>query len=111
MRNILLSLGAIAILSGTPALAQGGMKTKPMTGMSMADMKQMNMCMGMSRDKMMKNTACMKMMKMHPEMMKMSAAEMKTMRSCMAMSGDKMMKTAMCSNMMKKYPTMMKPVA
>ncbi len=42
---------------------------KPMK-MSMADKKMMAKCNAMTHEMMMKNKSCMKMMKMHPDMMK-----------------------------------------
>ena len=66
---------AIFALTGGAAFAQGGTMikgdamAKPMK-MSRADTKMMKSCHAMSHDMMMKNKGCMKMMKMHPDMMK-----------------------------------------
>lgn len=65
---------AAAMLAGTmsaPAYAQmaSDQAMKPMK-MSMAQKKMMTKCKAMSNEMMMKNKGCMKMMKMHPEMMK-----------------------------------------
>ena len=79
---ILIAIAAAAFAAGSPALAQmqndsmskGAMSSDEgmMSGkkMSMADKKMMAKCNGMSHDMMMKNKGCMKMMKMHPDMMK-----------------------------------------
>ena len=74
---------AAAMLAGTigaPAFAQmsndammkkDGMKSSGShTKMSTKDKKMMTKCNGMSHEMMMKNAGCMKMMKMHPDMMK-----------------------------------------
>jgi hypothetical protein len=71
-----LGLSLLAISAGG-ALAQSGMTSsdtmsKPMAApmsMSKHDMKMMKTCQGMSHDMMMKKAGCMKMMKMHPDMM------------------------------------------
>lgn len=90
-RNLTVAAAA-AILAVTPALAQmsngsmssgqmpsgsmssgqmsnGSMASDPSMKMSAADKKTMAKCQGMPHDMMMKNRSCMKMMKMHPEMM------------------------------------------
>ena len=82
---MLIAVAAAAVAAGTPALAQmqsDSMKKGEMSSdkgmmssgkdmkMSMADKKMMAKCNGMSHDMMMKNKGCMKMMKMHPDMMK-----------------------------------------
>ena len=69
------ALGAmLASFAAGGAFAQtmstGSMSTGDMSKMSSADMKKMKSCQGMSHDMMMKNKGCMKMMKMHPDMMK-----------------------------------------
>ncbi len=71
----LVAISAMSIAAATPALAQdammkGGMKSDKMMKMSDTDTKKMKMCQAMPHDKMMKNAGCMKMMKMHPDMMK-----------------------------------------
>ncbi|MEC3909038.1 hypothetical protein U5A82_00690 [Sphingobium sp. CR2-8] len=71
----LIAISAMSIATVTPALAQdammkGGMKSDKMMTMSAADTKKMKMCQAMPHDKMMKNAGCMKMSKMHPDMMK-----------------------------------------
>ena len=70
----LLTMSAMSIAVATPSLAQdammkGGMKSDHMMKMSHADTMKMNSCKAMSHDMMMKNAGCMKMMKMHPDMM------------------------------------------
>lgn len=73
---------AAALLAGTvsaPVLAQdsngammkkdGMMSSGSGMKMSMSDKKMMKKCNGMSHDMMMKSKGCMKMMKMHPDMM------------------------------------------
>jgi len=71
----LIAFSAMSIAAATPALAQdammkGGMKSDKMMKMSAADTKKMKMCQAMPHDKMMKNAGCMKMSRMHPDMMK-----------------------------------------
>lgn len=71
----LIAISAMSIATVTPALAQdammkGGMKSDKVMKMSAADTKKMKMCQAMPHDKMMKNVGCMKMSKMHPDMMK-----------------------------------------
>ena len=63
---------ALLLLAGGSALAQGAMTSHDsmMSGMSKHDMMMMQHCQGMSHDAMMKSHSCMKMMKMHPDMMK-----------------------------------------
>lgn len=79
--RILIIAAASVFAAGTPALAQmqndsmskGSMSSDHMMSgkkMSAADKKMMAKCQGMSHDMMMKNKGCMKMMKMHPDMMK-----------------------------------------
>ena len=63
-----------AMLAGTmaaPAFAQmaSDHAMKP-TKMSMAQKRMMTKCNAMSHEMMMKNKSCVKMMKMHPDMMK-----------------------------------------
>jgi Spy/CpxP family protein refolding chaperone len=72
--NSMKLLCAAAMLAGTitaPAYAQmaADHAMKPMK-MSMAQKKMMTKCKSMSHDMMMKSNGCMKMMKMHPDMMK-----------------------------------------
>ena len=77
--------------SGSMMKSEGAMAAQPMK-MSAADMKTMKTCKAMSSDKMMKNKACAKMAKAHPDMMK-SDAMMKNdsmMKSDGAMSSDAM---------------------
>ena len=73
---------AVAMVAGAPAYAQmsnGAMSNGSMSSgsmmagskkMSMSDKKMMTKCQGMDHDMMMKDKGCMKMMKMHPDMMK-----------------------------------------
>lgn len=73
----LIAMSALSIAAAAPSIAQdammkGGMKSGGMK-MSDAEMKKMKSCNGMSRERMMKNADCMKMMKMHPDMMKQDA--------------------------------------
>ena len=83
--RILIAAALAAFAAGTPALAQmqsdsmkkgemssdnGMMSSDKGMKMSAADKKMMAKCNGMSHDMMMKNKGCMKMMKMHPDMMK-----------------------------------------
>ncbi len=76
MSSSKLTLGSIALVlaTGTPAFAQDGMMSAG--GMQPASMKMtksqmasMNRCKKMSHPMMTKNRTCMKMMKMHPDMM------------------------------------------
>ncbi|GHH25569.1 hypothetical protein GCM10008023_39030 [Sphingomonas glacialis] len=70
-----LALGSIALVlaTGAPAFAQNGMMSSG--GMQPAGMKitksqmaSMNRCKKMSHHMMTKNRTCMKMMRMHPDM-------------------------------------------
>ena len=80
MKSIKLMCAAAMLAGaiGAPAFAQMSndsmMKKDGMSGshmkMSAADKKMMTKCSGMSHDMMMKDKGCMKMMKMHPDMMK-----------------------------------------
>lgn len=73
MRAItLIAMSALSIAAAAPALAQGMMNKGEMK-MSAAETKKMKACNAMSHDKMMKNAGCVKMMKMHPDMMKHDA--------------------------------------
>jgi hypothetical protein len=77
----LLAVSALSLAIAAPAIAQDGMmkdgmKSDGMMKMSMADKKKMAKCNAMSHDMMMKNAGCMKMMKMHPDMMKGDGAMM-----------------------------------
>ena len=70
-----ISLCAMALGAATPALAQDAMMkdgAKPHGEMKMSDaeMKKMKACNAMSHEMMMKDSDCVKMMKMHPDMMK-----------------------------------------
>ena len=64
----------IANVMSAPASAQmasgNKMSSGHMMNMSMSQKHMMTKCHGMSHDRMMKNKNCMKMMKMHPDMMK-----------------------------------------
>jgi hypothetical protein len=71
----LLAISAFSVAAAAPVMAQdammkGGMKSDSMMKMSAADTRKMHKCNAMSHDMMMKNAGCMKMMKMHPDMMK-----------------------------------------
>lgn len=74
---------ALLVLAGGSAFAQGAMASHDSmtSGMSKHDMMMMKHCQAMDHDAMMKSRSCMKMMKMHPDMMKDGA-----------MSNDEMMK-------------------
>ena len=64
----------IAGAMSAPASAQmasgNAMSSGHMMKMSASHKRIMTKCMAMSHDGMMKNKSCMKMMKMHPDMMK-----------------------------------------
>ena len=69
IKAMALGLCLLALTSGA-AFAQDAMKTDSMSKpMSKHDMKMMKSCQAMDHDKMMANKGCMKMMKMHPDMM------------------------------------------
>ena len=75
--NSIKSICAGVLLAGAlavPALAQMASEQpmKPMKPMKMsvADKRMMAKCNAMTHDMMMKNKTCMKIMKMHPDMMK-----------------------------------------
>ena len=69
LKTAAFSLATLALLGGA-AYAQDSMTHNDMTnGMSKHDMMMMKKCQGMDHDMMMKNKGCMKMMKMHPDMM------------------------------------------
>ena len=78
MKTTLILITAAALGLGAPAFAQmqsgsmdkGAMSSGSDMKMSMADKKMMTKCQKMSHAMMMKNKGCMKMMKMHPDMMK-----------------------------------------
>ncbi len=74
------TLIAVSVLSvaAVPVLAQDNMMShdKMSMKMSAADKRKMASCNAMSHDKMMKNAGCMKMMKMHPDMMKSDSGMM-----------------------------------
>ena len=72
-----LILGSIALVlaTGAPAFAQNGMMASGgmhPSGMKMTktQMASINRCKKMSHRMMMKSRTCMKMMKMHPDMMR-----------------------------------------
>ncbi len=70
----LIAASAFAVSLAAPAMAQDNMSSGAMASsssmkMSPMMMKKMNKCKAMSHDMMMKNASCMKMAKMHPEMM------------------------------------------
>lgn len=72
--KLILGFIALALAAGAPAFAQNGMMGSAGMhpgGMKMtkAQMASMNRCKKMSHHMMMKNRTCMKMMKMHPDMM------------------------------------------
>ena len=91
----MISLASCAGIAQTASVA-------PMR-MSAADHKQMEACMAMSSDVMMKNESCKAMM----QKMNMSEMDMKKMMSCKAMPKDAMMKDVSCSSMMQMHPDMM----
>ena len=80
MKSIKLMCAAAMLAGAAPAFAQmsndammkkdGMMSSGSHMKMSMKDKKMTAKCQGMSHDMMMKNAGCMKMMKMHPDMMK-----------------------------------------
>ena len=67
--TLALAAGLALTLAAGSALAQDAMKSDSMAKMSSKDMKMMKSCQAMDHDKMMANKGCMKMMKMHPDMM------------------------------------------
>lgn len=73
------TLIAVSVLSvaAVPAIAQDTMMSHDkMMKTSAADKRKMASCNAMAHDKMMKNAGCMKMMKMHPDMMKSDSGTM-----------------------------------
>ena len=78
--KLMCAAAVLAGLIGTPAFAQvsndammkkdGLMSSDSKMKISLKDKKMIARCNGMSHDMMMKNAGCMKMMKMHPDMMK-----------------------------------------
>ncbi len=71
----LITISVLAITAAAPAVAQNAMmkdeiKSDSMMKMSKADMEKMKSCKAMSHKMMMKDAGCVKMMKMHPDMMK-----------------------------------------
>jgi hypothetical protein len=69
----LIAVSAAAMSLAAPAFAQdamanGAMGSAPMK-MTPKETKKMTNCKAMSHDMMMKNAGCMKLMKMHPDMM------------------------------------------
>ena len=70
MKTTLALALAAGLLTAGAASAQDAMKSDSMSKpMSHHDMKMMKSCQAMDHDKMMANKGCMKMMKMHPDMM------------------------------------------
>ena len=78
--KLLCAAASLAFIAGAPAFAQDAMAKDSMhkdammssdshMKMSMKDKHMMTKCQGMDHDMMMKNKGCMKMMKMHPDMM------------------------------------------
>jgi hypothetical protein len=78
--KLLCAAASLALIAGAPAFAQDAMGKDSMnkggtassgSGMKMSakDKKMMTKCQGMDHGMMMKNASCMKMMKMHPDMM------------------------------------------
>jgi hypothetical protein len=108
MKTLKITALAVAMIASTVAgCAQTNQApTMPMNKSMMmgdADKMQMNSCMGMSHDMMMKDMKCMNMMKK----MNMSDADMAMMAKCHGMSHDMMMKDTKCMDMMKMHPDMM----
>jgi uncharacterized protein involved in copper resistance len=76
--RMLCAAAALGLVAGAPAYAQmsndsmskGSMMSGDKMKMSASDKKKMTKCQGMDHDMMMKDKGCMKMMKMHPDMMK-----------------------------------------
>ena len=71
MKVVAIGLAAVMLSSGA-AYAQDSMSKDSMSKggmMSKKDSMMMKKCQGMDHDKMMKSKSCMKMMKMHPDMM------------------------------------------
>ena len=64
---------AFAVAAGSAFAADDAMKSDAMK-MSAHDSKMMKSCQAMTHDAMMKSHACMKVMKMHPDMMKSDGA-------------------------------------
>jgi hypothetical protein len=68
----LLTVSALSLATAAPVMAQDAMMKDNMAStahMTMSQKHMMKKCNAMSHDMMMKNAGCMKMMKMHPEMM------------------------------------------
>ena len=59
-----------AVAAGSAFAADDAMMKSDSMKMSHHDQMMMKSCQSMSHDMMMKNRGCMKMMKMHPDMMK-----------------------------------------
>lgn len=81
MRSIVLALTALTVTFAAPAVAQNAMSSPSKMGthdqmssdamkMSAADTRKMKSCNAMSREAMMKDAGCAKLMKAHPDMMK-----------------------------------------
>ncbi len=76
LKTTCLSVALLAFAGGAYAQAdhmnssKDNMSSSGSMHMSKSQMKMMHGCQAMSHDEMMKNSKCMKMMKMHPDMMK-----------------------------------------
>jgi hypothetical protein len=66
LKSAALGLALLAFAGGSAVAMPDGAMHK----MSAKHMKKMKSCQAMDHDMMMKNKGCMKMMKMHPDMMK-----------------------------------------
>lgn len=66
------SMGGQDRSMGGSTMGNGGMSTG-MAKMSKSQMATMKRCQAMTSDKMMKNRSCIKLQKMHPEMMNSSS--------------------------------------
>ena len=96
----LLALSAVSLTASAPAFAQNammkdGMHASPMAHMSAADTRRMASCNAMSHARMMRNSACARMMRAHPNMMHHNNAMQhgSAMQHDSAMSHDSMMKS------------------
>jgi len=70
---ILLASSGGVVFAQSGAMSSDSSMDKPMTA-SKSDMMKMDKCKSMDHDMMMKDHTCMKMMKMHPDMMKSGQA-------------------------------------
>ena len=72
--KVMCAAAMLAGITSVPAYAQmangDAMSSGHMMKMSASQKRMMAKCTKMSHEKMMKNNSCMKMMKMHPDMMK-----------------------------------------